>query len=154
MLDKEATRRLEQAQVRIDRIFWLPAIAACHVPPDDFASAINDEMNDTDAAVTQLSTLRDLRKLRDEEGLSDDEATDELVTMIARSAVPGFLYRAVTPVTFNHKAGGCMMSWGHTHVEWCYAASLQQMVEQCEAWAAERNAEDTSRGKATATSQL
>jgi hypothetical protein len=128
---RELFDKLQDANVRLEHLLWVPGIASGGRPPDVFCQFFEDvnEGSQIHQALPEIAIVL---------GWESDESTllDELAQeMIARKR-HGFIFQAATPVTSKHTDFGHSYSWGSYHVEWMYADTLEQMVEWCVKWAA------------------
>lgn len=151
-MGSEHAELFNDANVRIEKMFWLPAALGCGTPSEDFCEFI-EEASDGMAPLV-LKSLPELGRAIEcaaDEGYSDRETAEESGGILLRNGRHGFLLNVSTPVTSNHRSSGYTFSWGHTYNAWLYAATFEDIAPTCAAWAAECLADDKSAALSRAT---
>ena len=150
-----------EANVRIEKLFWLPGVLGCQAPPDDFIEAL-DEIRESGLILDAIPQLRSVFSLADDEGLDCSDLPEEVAAVLMHHQHCGFIFEAATPVTSNHRSGGgYTMSWGHYYTVWMYAETADDITRLSTEWAAasvmkdrQREAQESNASTHTATPAL
>lgn len=135
----------ESANVRIDKMFWLPGAFGAGSSPDDFGEFLDEiDQIPADRIHSAMPWLKDALEAADDECLEGQELAEEIGGLMLRKKLGGFLLRVAVPVTSNHRPDGrgYTFSWGHYTTDWLYVPSLAEIAPACAAAAAEQLAED------------
>ena len=128
--------QLFEADVRVERMFWLPSIAGPEEPPDEFVSEFCENLPENPAhqLYDELPQLKQFAA----EGASGADVAEAL-----RFVGGGFLVQGASPVRRYDRDGASWSSgWGHYRTCWLYAADEAGIVKRLVEWAAENNAAD------------
>lgn len=134
---------LNDANVRIEKLFWLPGVAACSSPPQDFI----DSCDEIDARDVKEINLRALSNAYAEIVRNvDDDLAECFVDHLIVDRTAGFLVQLATPISFNlNTHGGYSFSWGYYTTAWRYVPRLDSIVTVAADWARERHDADQKR---------
>lgn len=122
------TERLEQADVRIEKMIWIPgATSASGGQHDDLFDMICDDLYDSKDVPEITARLPSIEGL-----LSQDKPDwDEVVECFI--GVDGFFVSMSTPVpTKFYDDGGYSSSWGYCQLKYAYAETLDEIVDVAE----------------------
>lgn len=114
---------LEESTVRIEKCIPLFGAFSCDEPSAELEEFF-DEASDADFD-------------RLFHGLDVDNMDTFLQSLILSERL-GFLVQIATPVMRPFGGTSFQYSWGHYYTRWIYADSIQHLVDQAVAWAAER----------------
>ncbi|RTL37147.1 MAG: hypothetical protein EKK53_21495 [Burkholderiales bacterium] len=127
--------RLEQASIRIEKCIPLFGAFGDERPNDDLAEFLDEaDPEDFDRLFPGF-----------EADPSDHEA---FAYEAAHHSRMGFLAQVATPVMRPVTKSASSYSWGNYYTRWLYADTVDDIVTQAEAWAAERR--QAERDKAAA----
>lgn len=130
----ELNSRLEQASARIEKCIPLFGAFGDERPNDDLAEFLDEaDPEDFDRLFPGFAA-----------DPSDHEA---FLYEAAGNARMGFLVQVATPVMRPVTKSSMSYSWGNYYTRWLYAETMDDIVTQAEAWAAERRLAE--RDKAT-----
>lgn len=135
----EFFKQFDDANVRIEWLFWLPSIVV--QPPEEFFDAVSDHSDD----LVELKCLPEIARTLElgvSEGLSHRDTVEELCGAFYRENREGFIFQAATPVTSDHRPGAYTFSWGHYHTKWFYAPTLNDIAQTVASWADEMRTKD------------
>lgn len=124
-----ASERLEQANVRIETLIWIPGAVAAMSIPDVLKELIADELYNGDNA----QVLGKLPKLA---GIlsSEDEPDDDLINEVLYP-VEGYFAQMARPIPtdFLSETSHCF-SWGYYQTKWVHVDDMDELVSLAEAF--------------------
>lgn len=128
---------MEDANVRIGTMFWLPGVSAAMSVPREFMDAMEDCIDTKGCAVSKYLGLREEMLGRDGE--------DYLIEALQGKA--GFIFRAERPVYHFGKDGKvATYSWGHFSTAWLVAKTESDIPNVAVAWAEALRAKEQAKG--------
>lgn len=132
-MDERRRDKLEQANVRIEKLVWLPGAVAAMTIPEDLRDAIVDDLFGGDNAQV-LSKIPGLRAHL----LGEDEPEEDYL-LEALYPVSGFMAMLATPVptSFSNDGDGYCFSWGYYSTKWVHADDLDELTDLAETFGAE-----------------
>ena len=111
---------MEELNFCIEKLFYLPAIAGCENPPDDFFEAWDD--GDLKKIMPWLDSyiVEGERSCREDmmQAIWDNPNNCE-----------GFVARISTPVKRPFGNGGMAYSWGYCQFKWVLAKDINELME-------------------------
>lgn len=137
------SERLEQADVRVDTMIWLPgAISAPGGQHDELFDMICDDLYDGKDVPEIVGKLPQAERLFSEQRPEWDDLVECFI------GVNGFFISMSTPVpTKFYEGGGYSSSWGYCRLKYAYAETLDEVVDVAEKFRAEVIAEARSEAK-------
>ena len=130
------------AEVRIERMMYIPAIIAHEEFPDDFETRFLEWFEDAGAEDLTEKFAEIRARLDHPDGISAQRLSDLL------NRVPGFLVEAETP-TRLYEGDSYYSGWGRTHYTWLHAPTEADIGAVCAAWAEKKHTADRLKGKPT-----
>ena len=132
-MDERRRERLEQANVRIEKLIWLPGAVAAMTIPEDLKDAIVDDLYDGDNAqvISKIPSLEPFLTC-------DDEPEDDYL-LEALYPVSGFMAQLARPVptSFSGDGEGYSFSWGYYSTKWVHADDLEELTALAETFSDE-----------------
>lgn len=122
------SHRMFEAAVRVDKLIWIPGIAAQST--EDFDEFIADELCDANQVLEVLPWLKAWT-----EGVGDD--VEIIIGEFAQKKTNGFFAQISTPIPQGFFGSGHSYSWGYTQMRWVYAETMDALVAIAEEFAAE-----------------
>jgi len=122
------SERLEQADVRVDKMIWLPgAISATGGKHDDLIDMICDDLYDNEAVPEITEKLPSAERLFSEDKPEWDDVVECFI------GVDGFFVQMSTPVPRQfYDDGSYTSSWGYCQLKYAYAETLDEIVDVAE----------------------
>jgi len=119
----------DQANVRVDKLFYLPAATAASSLPEGLRDAIETDLFDGDnkQVISKIPALKKILTSNDED-YSDDWALECL------AGSSGFLAQLARPVptTFLGGKDTYSFSWGYYRTKWVHANDMDDLVHLAE----------------------
>jgi hypothetical protein len=124
-----ASERLEQANVRIETLIWIPGAVAAMSIPDALKELIADELYNGDNAQV-LGKLPILAGILS----SEDEPDDDLVNEVLYPVEGYFALMArPIPTDFFSETSHCF-SWGYYQTKWVHVDDMEELVSLAESF--------------------
>ncbi len=124
-----ASERLEQANVRIESLIWIPGAVAAMSIPDVLKELIADELYNSDSAQV-LGKLPTLAGILSSESEPDDDLINEVLY-----PVEGYFAKMARPIPteFYGETSHCF-SWGYYQTKWVHVDDMDELVTLAEAF--------------------
>lgn len=139
----DTTSALFDANVRIERIIWIPGIGSADALCDDFKEFCESEI-DCSTLHPTLKAVPAFEKWARSIDDDPDLVAEELAVDLAITRAAGFLVQGATP--FRHHRSktdqAYTSGWGNYHTQWLYAATPAAITSVLVAWAADMAARD------------
>lgn len=129
MIDGALAKRLQDANVRIETLFWAGGLRA--QPTTGFNDFVSEVVGYSDQI---LKSLPWVREYCGEDSYCESDASIFLEDLEFRG-IDGFFAELATPIPKKMKPSGAYSeSWGHVAVQWVFARSLEELVDIAETW--------------------
>ncbi len=138
----DAARALADANVRVERIIWIPGIGADALS-DDFKDFCESAL-DSDRLHRTLNALPAVKKWNACAEHDPDAVAEGLAEDLASARSAGFFIQGATPMRnyTSKNAQSYTFSWGAYHTCWLYAATVTAIKDVLLTWAADMAAKD------------
>ena len=124
--------RLEQANVRIEKLIWVPGAVAAMSVPDNLKELITSDLYgvNVDQIVEKVPALKPL--------ISGDDEPDEDLILEVLYPVAGYLAQMARPIpTDFFGEHSHASSWGYYQTKWVYVDDMDELVTLAEAFSEE-----------------
>lgn len=119
--------RLEQANVRIESLIWVPGAVAAMSIPENLKELIVDELYNGDNAqvLQKIPALSEILS-------SEDEPDEDLINEVLYP-VSGYFAQMARPVpTKFYSATSYGFSWGYYQTKWVHVDNMDELVDLAE----------------------
>jgi len=125
--------RLEQANVRIEKLIWVPGAVAAMSVPEDLQELLGSELYNNKAKDQILGKLPKLAPL-----LESEEEPDEDLISDALYRVSGYFAQMARPIPTDFLSEHShAFSWGYYQTKWVYVDDMDELVTLAEAFSEE-----------------
>lgn len=121
---EDHVERLEQANVRIEAMIWIPGAVAAMTVPENLKDLITDDLYGSKNVGQIVSKIPALAPLLS----SEDEPDEDLINEVLYS-VPGYFAQMARPIpTDFFGEDGHAFSWGYYQTRWVHVFDMEELV--------------------------
>lgn len=124
--------RLEQADVRVDKVIWITGATSVFGKHEDLYDLICDDLYDSKDAPAIVLKIPAIKRLLGKDRPEWDEILEALY------GVDGFFVQLSRPIpTSFFSDTGYSASWGYCQLKWAYVTTIDEIADVAEAFSRE-----------------
>lgn len=124
--------RLEQADVRVDKVIWIPGAVSVMGKHEDLYDLICDDLYESKDAPEIVSKIPAIERLLGKDRPEWDEILEALY------GVDGFFVQLSRPIpTAFFSDTGYSSSWGYCQLKWAYVETIEEVADIADVFSTE-----------------